>query len=127
MDCIIRLQTREGNKNDWKIKGMVSMTIAMTFNFVLIMVVIQKEVLGFYFYEINIQFLTGFVNYVLTIILLYISPCFIVNYLLIFRKKKYEKLQKKYSYHNGKLFLRYFLISVLVPNILIWIGILWGK
>lgn len=124
VDCIIRLQSRESNKNDWKIKGMISMTFAMTFNFVLLMIVMQREILGFFFYEINLPSLSGFANYIATIALLYVFPCLIANYFLVFRKKKYERLQKKYGYQNGKLFLRYFLISVLLPNILIWIGIL---
>jgi hypothetical protein len=127
VDCIIRLKAREKNKNDWKLKGMISMTLAMTFNFVLIMVVLQREILGLYFYEINLPSLSGFANYVVTIILLYILPCVILNYFLIFRNKKYERLQNNYRYHNGKLFLRYFLLSISLPIVLLWIGVIWRK
>lgn len=127
VDCIIRLRTRETNKKDWKVKGMVAMTFAMTFNFVLLMVLFQKEVLGFYFYEINFPFLSGFANYILTMIVLYILPCYLINYILIFRKCRYVELQKKYKYHEGKLFLKYFLISIFLPIILLWIGVFLSK
>lgn len=127
VDCIIRLRSRETNKTNWQAKGLIIMTFAMTFNFVLIMVLLQREVLGFYFYELNIPSLSGFVNYVVTMVFLYIFPCFIVNYLLIFRNKRYEKLQKKYEYHDGKLILKYFIISIFLPIVLIWLGVFFGE
>jgi hypothetical protein len=124
VDLIKRLISREGNNNNWQSFSMIAMSIAMTFNFVLLMVTIQKEVLGFYFYELNFPILSGFENYIFTMLILYLLPCVIVNYLLIFRGKRYEKLLKKYPYYNGKLFVAYFLTSMLLPIILIWIGIL---
>ena len=79
------MRSVESNKSNWKVKGIIFMSLAMTLNFVLIMVVLQREVLGFNFYEINLPSLTGFVNFVFTILLLYIFPCVFINYLLIFR------------------------------------------
>jgi hypothetical protein len=124
VDSITRLRSRKSNKDDWQIKSMITMSIAMTFNFVLFMVIIQKEVLGFYFYELNFPILSGFENYIFTMLILYLLPGVIVNYLLIFRGKRYEKLLEKYPYYNGKLFVAYFLTSMLLPIVLIWIGIL---
>lgn len=128
MDCITRMRSIESNKSDWKIKALISMTSAMTFNFVLIMVVLQREILGFYFYELNFPFLSGFANYILTIIVLYVFPCFVLNYLLIIHSKRYEKLQKVYIYQGRKhYFLIYMLISVLLPIVLLGIGVFWGE
>ena len=122
VDCITRLRSIEANKDNWQTNGIISMSTAMTFNFVLLMVIIQKNILDYYFYEINIPVLSGFQNYILTILILYFLPCVIINYLLIFRNKRYEKLLKKYPYSNGKFIVTYILISMLLPSILLLIG-----
>jgi hypothetical protein len=95
----------------------------MAFNLLLFMSIMQRQVIGYYFYELNFSFLSGFVNYILTLLVLYLSPSAIINYLFIFRGRRYEKLLKKFPYYNGKLFLAYFLTSMLLPIILMWIGI----
>jgi len=122
VDCITRLRSIEANKDNWQTKGIIAMSTAMTFNFVLLMVIIQKNILDYYFYEINIPILSGFQNYILTILILYFLPCVIINYLLIFRNKRYEKLLKKYPYSNGKFIVTYILISMFLPLILLLIG-----
>ena len=122
VDCITRLRSIEANKDNWQTIGIVSMSTAMTFNFVLLMVIIQKNILDYYFYEINIPILSGFQNYILTILILYFLPCVIINYLLIFLNKRYEKLLKKYPYSNGKFIVTYILISMFLPLILLLIG-----
>ena len=122
VDCITRLRSIEANKDNWQTIGIVSMSTAMTFNFVLLMVIIQKNILDYYFYEINIPVLSGFQNYILTILILYFLPCVIINYLLIFRNKRYEKLLKKYPYSNGKFIVAYILISLFLPIVLLLIA-----
>ena len=101
---------------------MIVMTSAMTFNSVFIMVILQRELVG-YFYEISIPGLSGFLNYILTILTLYVIPIATANYLLIFRKNRYEKFIEKYTYKDGKLILKYFLISIFSPIAIMWIGI----
>ena len=122
VDCITRLRSIEANKDNWQTKGIISMSTAMTFNFVLLMVIIQKNILDYYFYEINIPFFSGFLNYILTILILFFLPCVIINYLLIFRNKRYEKLLKKYPYSNGKFIVAYILISMFLPIVLLLIA-----
>lgn len=124
VDCITRLRLIEANKDNWQITGIIIMSTAMTFNFVLLMVIIQKNLLDYYFYEINIPTLSGFQNYILTILILYFSPCVIINYLLIFYNKRYEKLLEKYPYSNGKLIVTYILISLFLPIVLLLIAML---
>lgn len=126
VDCILRLKSRDVNKNNWKSKSMIIMSTAMTFNLIFIMVIIQKWVFG-YFYELNLRFLTGFQNYILTMVTLYFLPCLAINYLFIFRGKRYEYLQEKYPYYNGKLILVYLLTSMILPILLIAIGVLFTK
>ena len=125
VDSITRAQ--EVNKNNWQSKSMLTMSIAMTFNFILFMLILQREVLGYFFYELNISSFTSFENYIFTILILFVLPCVILNYILIFRGKRYKKLLNKYPYYNGKLFLAYFLTSLLLPIVLMWIGILFLK
>ena len=119
MDCIKRMRSRESNKEDWQEKCMISMTVAMGTNLLLIMVILQKNIIGYYFYEINIPSLSEQLNYIITIIILYLLPCAGINYLLIYHGKRYEKLMEKYPYYNGKLFFSYFMISIFLPVILL--------
>lgn len=123
VDSIIRLRSIETNKDNWKIKGMISMSLAMTFNLILLMSVIQRNILGNYFYKLTLPFLSNIENDILTILILFFLPCLIINYLLILRSNRYEKLLLKYPYYNGKLFIFYFLVSLFLPIILLWIGI----
>lgn len=123
VDCITRLKSREANKDNWQAKSMVIMSTAMVFNLVLLMIILQKQILGYYFYELNVSFLSGHENYILTMLVLYILPCVVVNYLLIFRGKRYEKLLEKYPYYNGKLILIYMLTSMFLPITLLLIGV----
>jgi hypothetical protein len=123
VDCITRLRSREVNKDNWQLKSMLTMSSAMTFNLVLVMVIIQREVLGYFFYELNVNSFSGYENYIFTMLILYALPCVIINYLLIFRNKRYEMLLKKYPYNNERLFVAYFSISLVLPIVLIWIGI----
>ena len=126
-DCITRLRSLPKNQENWQLKSMIIMSTSMTFNLILLMVVLQREVFGHFFYEINISTLSGFENYVFTMLVLYLLPCVIINYLLIFHRKRYEKILVKYPYYNGKLSLVYMLISLLLPIVLIWIGIIYTK
>jgi len=123
VDSIIRLRSRKVNKDNWQIKGMITMSVAMTFNFILLMAIVQRNILGYYFYKLIIPFLSNLENSILTILILFFLPCVILNYLLIFRDKRYEKLLEKYPYYNGKLFLIYFLVSLFLPIILLLIGV----
>jgi hypothetical protein len=54
-------------------------------------------------------------------VVLFILPCVLINYLLIFRNNRYEKLLNKYPNYGGKLAHSYFLTSMLLPLILILI------
>lgn len=115
MDCIKRISSIESNKEDWQEKSMICMTIAMAANIHLIMVILQKNIIGYYFYEINISSLSDHLNYMLTMIILYLLPFAGINYGLIFYRKRYEKFMEKYPYYNGKLFLTYVLTSISLP------------
>src|SRR5436190_3868773 len=118
VDCMKRAKSQPANKQNWTVGSMVLMSISMAFNLALIMIVLQQYLLGYFFYTINMDFLPRQVNYLFNFIVLFLAPCVGLNYFLIFRNKRYEKLLDKYPYYNGKLFYIYFLISILLPIIL---------
>ena len=126
VDCIVRLRAQEKNKDIWQRFSMIIMSIAMTFNLLLFMAILQRDILGYTFYEINLSFLPDRENNLLTILILLFSPCVIVNYLLVFRKKRCKKLIRKYKYpyYNGKLAITYIMVSLFLPVILMFIGML---
>ncbi len=119
VDCIKRAKQQPANRDNWHVGTMIFMTLAMAFNFVLSMTILEKYVFKIYFYKIELSFLPSRVNNVLTYLVLFILPCFIINYLLIFRNKRYEKLLNRYPYYNGKLFVVYFAVSMMLPIILL--------
>lgn len=121
VDCIRKVRSQKPNKEDWQLKTMLMMSMAMTFNLALIMSILQKKILGYSFYSLQISFIPKYMSNVFSFVMLFIVPCILINYLLIMRNKRYESLLNKYPDQNGKLFMTYFLISVFVPVILIWI------
>ena len=121
VDCIIRAKSRPANKENWPRGTMIFMTLSMALNLVLLMVILQQYMLGYFFYMINIDFLPRQVEYLFNFAILFFLPCLALNYFLIFRNNRYKKLLQKYPYYNGNLFLIYFLISILLPIILMWI------
>ena len=124
VDCITKASQQAGNKQNWPVITMVTMTMAMNFNLVLFMTVLQKHILHNYFYHFDLSFLPTYISKLFSYVVLYILPCIAINYLLIFRHRRYEDLLKQYPNSNGKLFLIYFLISMLLPIILLWVGII---
>ncbi len=126
VDCIIRATSIPGNKQNWKLMTMIFMTTCMTLNLLLFMTVLQKHILHNYFYKINCDFLPERIENIVSFAILFVCPPAILNYLLIFQNDRYKKLLKKYRYHNGKLFLTYFSISMFLPLALLIAGIISG-
>ena len=123
VDCILNI--KEKDDTNWKTKSIISMNLAMVFNFVFFMVIIQKYILGYFFYEVSFPFLSKYWENVASFIILFIMPCLLINYFLIFYKKRYEIILKKYPYNKGKLIVSYILISVFVPIALVLISLLY--
>lgn len=128
VDCIKRAKRQaSNNRESWQTITMLFMTLSMSANFVLIMTVLENSVFKTYFYKIDIPSLPSRLNNLLGYLFLFIFPCVVINYLLIFRKKRYQKLIMKYPYYNGKLFLAYFLVSLLLPIVLLWVAVIFFK
>jgi|ERR1035437_522173 hypothetical protein len=123
VDSIARARSLEANKDNWPLITMTYMSISMSLNFILIMTILE-HVLSFNFYDIKFDSLPKIIGNIFSFMILFVVPCVVINYLLIFRNKRYELLLKKYPSHNGKLFVTYFLVSMILPIILVWAGIL---
>jgi hypothetical protein len=123
----INLQSEE-NKKNWQSTLMTGMTLSMSFNFVLIMLLVEKYIVGHNFYDLNFSFLPERISAIFSFTVLYILPCLLINYLLIFRNKRYEKLLQRYPYkYNGKLSMSYVAISLGVPMILLVGGMIYVR
>jgi hypothetical protein len=120
VDCIKRAQSQPANKQIWPRVTILIMSVCMAFNLLLIMFVLQKYVFKRFFYIISVDSFPSQINYLLSFTILFFLPCIGINYLLIFINKRYENLLKKYKYYNGRLFLVYMLVSLLLPIILVW-------
>lgn len=123
VDFIKRVKSNPANRDSWQQGSMIFMTLAMSSNLILIMTIIEKHILKRTIYTIDFSFLPERVNSVLSYLILFILPCLIINYLLIFRNKRYTKLLEKYPYRKGKLAVPYFIISMMLPIILLLIGV----
>lgn len=114
VDCIIKARSVPSNKNDWKLFTMFFMTMAMALNLGTVLSIIQLHILGYVFYDINFSIFPGEkLNNLLSFFTLYITVPLLINYFLIFRKNRFKKLLQCYKYSNGRLFLSYFIGSVL--------------
>ena len=126
VDCIKRAREQPDSKN-WQTYTMIYMTMAMAFNFLFIMTILEKFVFKNYFYKIDLSFLPLRLSNALNYLLLFILPCFVINYMLIFRNKRYENLLKNYPYYQGKVFGIYIVISMMFPILLLLGAIAFSK
>lgn len=127
VDCIIRAKLQPANKGNWKVLTLVVMTTAMSIFLLFIIALLEKFVIKKAVYNLNFLFLPKYLKELAYFGFLFFLPCFIINYALIFRGKRYKILLEKYPYSNGKLFLGFFLISVWLPVICLLVGILFFK
>ena len=123
VDCIIKARAIPANKNNWKRFTMIFMAMAMALNFMLFMAILQRNFLGISFYHLKVDILPGTkLDAFISFFVLFLLPMLLINYFLIFRNNRYEILLEKYKSHNGKLFISYFLASLILPLLLIVIG-----
>ena len=118
-DCIARMREIQKSEDDWVIKCLFYMTICMAFNLLFVMLIMQRYILGKYFYTLNVPILPKQLNYLFNFALLYFLPCLVFNYLLMLRKNRYVKILENHPYRGGRLFATYLVISIAVPTIFI--------
>ena len=124
VDAIQKAKSPENQNRDmWKFSTMIGISMAMAMNFITFMAILQRNILQKSFYNLELNIFPGTkLNGMISFMILFLLPPVIMNYLLIFRNKRYELLVKKYKYHNGKVFMGYFLGSIALPFVLLGIG-----
>ena len=125
VDCITKARSIPANKNNWKTYTMIFMSMGMAINFALVMAILQRNILGFSFYDIKVDIFPGTsLDAFVSFFVLFLLPMLLVNYFLIFRNSRYEMLLAKFKSYGGKLFISYFLASLALPFLLLLLGML---
>jgi hypothetical protein len=123
VDCIVKARSIPANKNNWKRFTMIFMSMAMALNFMLIMGVFQRKIIGISFYHLKVDIFRGTkLDAFISFFILFLLPMLLINYFFILRQNRYEILIEKYKSHNGKLFFAYFLTSLAIPLMLLIIS-----
>jgi hypothetical protein len=128
VDGIVSLRSRPQNAGLWKFSSMTFMSMAMALNIMVVMAILQRNILHRNFYELKIDIFYGTkLEMFVSFFILFLFPPLLINYLFIFRQNRYKRLIKKYKDRNGKLFIRYFLSSLVLPFVLLFLGYLWEQ
>ncbi|MXN92273.1 hypothetical protein GR160_13670 [Flavobacterium sp. Sd200] len=119
VDGLLKMKSLPKNKGMWKLYGMTFMSMAMALNIMLFMTILQN-VLNIHFYNLNLDIFKGTkLDAILSFFILFLAPPLILNYLLIFHKKRYEELFKLYKTYDGKLYASYLVLSYFLPVVLL--------
>lgn len=121
-DGIRKMQTvNSSKKTNWKFISNVLMSTAGFVNVLFISALLPNKYLWDYMVYLQIDFSGSAylrnVSFGATISCVF----FIMNYMLIFRKARYQSFIDNYKFYNGKLFIGYFVASIWVP-ILVMVG-----
>ena len=127
VDCLVRLKSQPANQHRWKGIAMTLMSLAMFLNFWLVVNFIELAIFKRPVYRIHLEFMTGNSKKITEFLMQFVLPVLIMNYMLIFRNNRYEKLIEKYPYRDGRLFLTYFLVSMATPIIVLWLIVIFNQ
>ena len=123
VDIILNFKRKNNSSPKWKIYPIIFMNMAMALNLAFIIAIIQRNIIGINFYHFEVDIFPGKnLDAFITFFVLFLLPNLILNYFLIFRNNRYEMLVIKYKYHEGILFNRYFIATLVIPIALIIIG-----
>ena len=122
VDAIIFEKTKHGHLRNWKTFTLIPISILQGINLLTIFFWLVTFGIKFdIFFDFNLfpgEMLDGSISGFITLFL----PFLILNYFLVFRRKKYKTLIEKYDYRKGKLYLTYFLTTILVFILPIIVG-----
>jgi hypothetical protein len=127
VDAIVFEQTKNGQRRNWKIFTILPISMFQGINLLTIFFVVSaltKKTIPIFF-DVNVfnaKAVNSFISFSITLF----WPFVILNYFLIIYNNKYEGLVEKYKYHNGKLYLGYFLFTIGIFIVPIIMGIIWG-
>jgi len=112
VDAIVYEKTKHGHIRNWKPYTLIPISVLQGVNLLSIFFWLSTFNIKI---DIFIDFdlfpgtmIDGFLSGFITLFL----PFILLNYILIFRGKKYNRLIEKFDYRKGKLYLIYFLMSI---------------
>jgi len=112
------------NQKDWKIVLLIIFSVAQGVNLLTLFFWLSAFNIKYdIFFDFDIfpgEMIDGFLSGFITLFL----PFILINYLLIFRKRRYQKYIKLFSgnHTKGKAFMLYFIISILIFILPIIVG-----
>lgn len=112
VDAIVYEKTKHGHLRNWKPYTLIPISVLQGFNLLTVFFWLSTFNLKIdIFFDFDIfpgKMIDGFLSGFLSLFL----PFILINYVLIFREKKYDTLIEKYEYRKGKLYLIYFLTTI---------------
>ena len=113
VDAIEFEKTNQKGQRNWKLYTLIPISIAQGVNLLTFMFGLKA------FFDVSIDFNIvlfehPLLNAVLTGVLIFLLPFVVMNYMLILRNDNYERLKEKYPYSKGRIYIGYFIISVLL-------------
>ena len=121
-DCITKFKSDPEKRDNWKFWAFVMMLAAHSFNLMALMMLLSTFFdTSWYNISTHLSPIKKLDSLLKAAILFYL-PSALLIYLVVFRKKRYEKIAIKYKTYNGKLFFWYFLGSGLLFIVPVIIG-----
>jgi len=112
-DAIVSQKKKRSEHTSWQLYTLVPMSVLQGINlltfFYWMKVIVNRYLPLFMPVDIfNAHPLNDFVSVIIT----FIAPFAILNYLLIFNNERYKNIIQKYTAQDGKLYKKYILISI---------------
>jgi len=122
VDAIVSERSKKIEKRNWKLFSLISISLLQGINlftfFYWMKAAVNRNLPLFMPVGIfNAKPLNGFISVVIT----FVIPFVILNYLVIFSNNQYERLMDEYPNQNGRLYRKYVLYSTglfIVPIII---------
>jgi len=126
VDTIIKFKSVPINKDDWKYKSILYISMAMALQWAFLIALFERHITHTHYYKLDIDIFPGDnIDAFITFFILYLLPFLIINYLLIFLRDRYKVLINTYEYKNGKYFLIYTIGTFISFALLMLAGLIW--
>ena len=123
-DLILQLQKNPLNKKSWKWYSLFVMSLCLGFNYVFLLALLPKNIHPIRFF-LDLRFFdSSFFDSLIHGLILFLMPGYIIHYFMVFFKEKYKKIISEYKFHDGKLFMKYMLFSLLGPPVILIIALI---
>lgn len=124
-DLIVNIEKNTNHKKDWKLFSIIYMTLLNALNMGVVLMLLAY-MFNFKVIWVSFSLFPGnLLNSFIAFIVQFATPFVLLNYGLIFHKRRYKTLVQKHSDRKGKLFALYLLgsiglfIACVISNLLI--------